>query len=249
MRAVIFAAIVFAAAPASADDHARAKRLYEQGLAHYNAAEYAAAIASWKQAYEIGPSALLLFNLGQAYRLSGDCAQAMTFYDNYSHDAPHPSNQQELDQARALCKAQQPPVDPTPVPAPIVETTPPPIVAPPTGVAIATNPTRSHGKRTAGIAIGATGIAIGVAAIYFASQSADASHELDHFAGEWTKTQSDIQQRGQRDVALAYTLGAVGAAAAITGGVLFVLDRGSSEPRVSVAPTRGGATLAWTQRF
>src|SRR5258706_10982124 len=111
---------------AHADDTLQAKQLYDVGLRHYNVAEYADAITAWKQAYLIAKKPILLFNIGQAYRLSGDCTQATTFYDSYAREAPNPSNQEELDQAIALCKTAPhdepehheitpPPPDPTPI--------------------------------------------------------------------------------------------------------------------------------------
>jgi tetratricopeptide (TPR) repeat protein len=99
-------ALVLATTPALADDKAKAKALYDEGLRHYQVAEYAQAIDAWKQSYLMSKKPLLLFNIGQAYRLSGDCKQAMTFYDNYQDAEPNPKNQDELDQAIAACKAQ-----------------------------------------------------------------------------------------------------------------------------------------------
>src|SRR5690348_18430374 len=99
-------ALVLAATPAVADDKAKAKALYDEGLRHYQVAEYPEAIEAWKQSYLLSKKPLLLFNIGQAYRLSGDCKHAMTFYDNYQEADAKPSNQDELDQAVAACKTQ-----------------------------------------------------------------------------------------------------------------------------------------------
>src|SRR5262245_20667264 len=104
---IIIACVALAVSPAIADDKAdkaKAKQLYEEGLRHYNVAEYTEAIAAWKQAYLLSKRPLLLFNLGQAYRLSGDCGQAMRFYENYQTEEPSPKNADELEQAIALCK-------------------------------------------------------------------------------------------------------------------------------------------------
>src|SRR6185503_4767722 len=87
-RLMIGLAIALATTTAYADDKAKAKQLYDEGLRHYQVAEYTQAIDAWKQAYLISKKPLLLFNIGQAYRLSGDCAQAMTFYDNYQEAEP-----------------------------------------------------------------------------------------------------------------------------------------------------------------
>src|SRR5947209_6744505 len=108
--------VLCAAAPALADeklgaaDKAKAKQLYDEGLRHYNVAEYPEAITAWKQSYLISKKPLLLFNVGQAYRLSGDCKQAMTFYESYQREEPAPKNQADLDEALALCKTTDKPV-------------------------------------------------------------------------------------------------------------------------------------------
>ncbi|HET9989953.1 MAG TPA: hypothetical protein VFQ65_15590, partial [Kofleriaceae bacterium] len=65
------------ASTAHADDRAAAKQLYDEGLRHYNVAEYPAAIVAWKQAYVLSKKPILLFNIAQAYRLAGDCKQAL----------------------------------------------------------------------------------------------------------------------------------------------------------------------------
>lgn len=107
MRLSISLALVLAAtSPALADDKAKAKALYEEGLKHYNLAEWQDAIKSWKESYLLSKKPLLLFNIGQAYRLSGDCKQAGVFYDSYQREEPNPKNAAELEEALALCAKQ-----------------------------------------------------------------------------------------------------------------------------------------------
>src|SRR5689334_5004774 len=107
MRRCILIASLLAATPSLADDKAdkaKAKQAYEEGKVHYDLAEYKEAVASWKQSYALSKKPILLFNIGQAYRLGGDCTSAMTFYENYQRVEPNPKNQDELDQAISLCK-------------------------------------------------------------------------------------------------------------------------------------------------
>ena len=132
-RTILGAVLVLAVATplgAHADDKKKAKALYDEGLKHYNLAEYPEAIKSWKEAYLLSKKPLLLFNIGQAFRLSGDCKQAMTFYDSYQREEPSPKNQDELDDALKLCKDSKPadkpadkPVD-KPADKPVVTTKP-----------------------------------------------------------------------------------------------------------------------------
>lgn len=81
----------------------RAAALYDDGKRHFDIGEYAAAIASWKESYLLSSEPLLLFNIGQAFRLSGNCAQANRFYLNYKRALARPSNKPELDAATAKC--------------------------------------------------------------------------------------------------------------------------------------------------
>src|SRR5688500_956745 len=91
LRTLIVISFSLRAMTAAADvtaDKARAKQLYEQGVSHYNLAEYDAAIAAWKQSYVLSKAPLLLFNIAQAHRLSGNCAKANTFYASYKREEP-----------------------------------------------------------------------------------------------------------------------------------------------------------------
>ena len=286
MRTVMLAlCVTLAAVPAHADDKetkaskAKAKQLYDEGLRHFNVAEYADAITAWKEAYLLTKKPLLLFNLGQAFRLSGDCKQAVTFYDTYVQEEPAPKNQEELDQAVALCKDK--PGD-KPVTRPgdkqVVTTTPggskvepvkpvDPTIAhagvQPVGVlpvATPAQPSRpaevreegagGHAKRTAGLVIGIAGVALDGIAVYFAVAGHRQQAKLDSFTGAWTSTQVDQQAVGQRDSKLAYVFGGVGAAALVVGTILYVVG-GNAEhaPAVSFGATRGGADVAWSTQF
>ena len=117
VRAVVLAAALVlgrlaAAQPSPAPDDrakvAEAAALYDEGKRHFDIGEYAQAIASWKQSYLRSSAPLLLFNIAQAYRLSGNCAQANRFYLNYRRVENHPKNQAELDKAMARCAGVEP---------------------------------------------------------------------------------------------------------------------------------------------
>lgn len=248
-------------ATASADvkqDQARAKQLYDEGLIHYNLAEYEAAITSWKESYQLSKAPLLLFNIGQAYRLSGDCPKATSFYDTYKREQPDPRNKDELAKAVALCK-DVPKRDVTPVKPPDtnVVTPDPPVVVPVTPVvadvtpAPSTKPAESGGgTRIAGLVVVGLGVVLGGGGVYFALDARKQQAKNDGFSGTWGPTQQAIEDKGQRDVKLAWALGGAGVAAIVVGGVLYVLGGESSESSaVSITPTRGGAHVAWGTTF
>lgn len=256
-------AIVGGAQRAHADakkDKARAKQLYDEGLTHYNLGEYQPAIEAWTESYKLSKSPLLLFNIGQAYRLSGDCSKANTFYDSYQREEPEPANKDELDQALALCKKpDKPVVMDTPIPPPKQPDRPvvapdKPVVAPlPTPVAHDDgNP--GHGKRLAGVVIGAGGLVLGGAGIVFALGAKHAANDLDGFSGEWGDKQIATQNRGKRDQKLAWALGGGGIVALGVGVTLYVMGKGEEHaaPAVAIVPApdaAGGGLATWTTAF
>lgn len=272
MRASILglSILVATAAPALADDKAKAKALYEQGLKAYNLAEYQDAIKAWKDAYSLSKKPILLFNIGQAYRLDGDCKKAVTFYDSYQREEPNPKNQDELDAAAALCaKPADKPADKTivkPADKPPVITRPPektPVADTSTTVASSSEeepePDREDepeeptggGLRKVGIGFGVGGVVLGGAAIYFALDSGSAADDNDKYIGEWGQEQIDIEKRGERSAMLAWITGGVGVAAIAAGSVMFVIGgpKAAESSSVAIVPTRGGAAVGWSFRF
>jgi tetratricopeptide (TPR) repeat protein len=265
--------LVAAASPALANDKAKAKALYEQGLKHYNLAEYPEAIKAWKEAYSLSRRPLLLFNIGQAYRLAGDCKLASTFYDNYQREEPNPKNQDELDSALALCakpvdKPIDKPVDkpadkPVDKPANVIDKQPPeaagdtpdPKLGPVPGdghgpVDADAAESRGGGLRKAGIGVAAAGLVMSGAGIYFALDSRNAANEVGGHMGEWGQPQMDIEARGERSATLAWVMGGLGIAAIAAGGVMIAIGGPkATESQMAVVPTRGGVAFGYGFRF
>jgi outer membrane biosynthesis protein TonB len=266
---LVFASLV--ARPAFADGNAKAKQLYDEGFRHFNVAEYPQAIDSWKQAYLISKKPLLLFNIAQAYRLSGDCKQAMTFYDNYQNSETSIKNQDELDQAIAACKAAEAkPVEPKPVepkpaepnptptgPTPAITT--PPITdthaitpPPPTSVQPMPPPTEptasSNSRRQIGLIVGIAGVVAEGGAVLFALQGKSKAHDAENVA-MWDQQARDLQSAGQRDNMLAWGFGIAGGAAIAASVVLYVTGGASAENGVAIVPTRDGAQVGWAHSF
>jgi tetratricopeptide (TPR) repeat protein len=278
MRASILGLSIFAAtsvvavAPAHADDKAKAKALYDQGLKSYNLAEYQDAIKAWKEAYSLSKKSILLFNIGQAYRLDGDCKKANTFYDTYQREEPNPKNQDELDSALALCaKAGDKPVD-KPVgidkKPPVVDKKPPVVEKPvadkpKTDVADASQPkpepeepvdtpeSTGGGLRKIGIGVGAAGVVVGGLAIYFALDSAKQSDLNANYTGEWGPDQMEIEKHGKRSATAAWINGSISIAAIAAGTVMFVIGgpKATESSGVAIVPTRGGAAASWSFQF
>lgn len=89
----------------SAADRENAARLYDEGQRHYNLGEYDQAIEKFRQSYYLSNEPLLLFNIGQALRLKGDCGQALHSYRAYLRERSAPENKKQVDEAIAICEA------------------------------------------------------------------------------------------------------------------------------------------------
>jgi len=106
MKRIILACVLLWALPARAEDPApapapdpiaEAKRLYQEGNTHYALGEYAAAADKFKEAFRLSKKPLLLYNVGQAYRLGNEPTKALTFYKSYLNAAPDAANRAEVE--------------------------------------------------------------------------------------------------------------------------------------------------------
>lgn len=242
-----------------------ARELYERGLQHYNVGEYAQAIEAWKEAYKLSHAPLLLFNLGQAHRLGGDCPSAMRFYASYRREQPSPPNAAEVDAAEALCASSTPPDasggpdtpstdggDPAPANVASAASGPGRIAAASdvgTARVMATMRTVDRGRtrRVAGIALAGTGVAGALAGGWFLASAMSASSDVEGASGEWTAELDALEARARRDQMIGLGAIGVGVACVAAGTVLYVVGRRASS--LEVAPTTGGATVTLRAHF
>ncbi len=106
------ALVAVATSTARADDDAApdARAIVERAQRHFDLGEYAEAIAGFREAYRLDPRPGLLFNLGQAYRLHGDCVTAALMYRNFLRLAPASKHRALAEQhlaAIATCEQEQ----------------------------------------------------------------------------------------------------------------------------------------------
>lgn len=248
IRSLALVSILFASSSAHADPQDPAA-IEASGSKHFELAEYAAAIADFKEAFRITDRPELLFNIAQAYRLAGDCLQARTFYKNYLRRVPDAQN---ADKVRAR-------IDELEACATKAAATPPPAAPPtespaaPAGAPIAAPPpaTRTW-KTTAGLATlggGVIGVGIGV---LFAAKGASKSDQLREACAtdctpETARELDDAGRAANRNSTIGFI---AGGALLATGAVLVILDRGSKrESGPSVAVGASGATASWSWRF
>lgn len=75
-----------------------ARRHVKEAKVAYTLGEFDKAIAAWKEAYRLKPLPVILFNLAQAYRMSGDYKESVFQYENYLRGLPNAPNRLEVEQ-------------------------------------------------------------------------------------------------------------------------------------------------------
>jgi tetratricopeptide (TPR) repeat protein len=78
--------------PARADERAKARAAFHNGLRHYNLGEFTAALESFKEAYRHFDDPSFLFNIGQCERQVGHKKEAIREYRAFLNNATHPDN-------------------------------------------------------------------------------------------------------------------------------------------------------------
>ena len=244
------AATAHAGEPRSPDEvPQRARSLAERGRALHDAGDYGNAIVAFKEAYVMAPSPGLLFNLGQAYRLQGNCDDASLMYRRYLNTGPSPearrialthlASVERCVQQRGLAVRVDQPGGALQPPAP-------------DGTVFAEPPRGSgagiQNNLGLGLAIGG-GIALSAAAYFaFDAHSASSSVEEAYANGARWKDVEAIDQRGKRSARLAKVVGISGGVAVVGGVTLYLLGRRAERlVPIALVPTRHGAevTLAW----
>src|SRR5262245_13292871 len=195
---------------AGEDKKAEAKRLYEEGLKHYNLGEYDSAIAKFKSAYAISSAVGLLFNIAQSYRLKKDWEQASTFYLTYLRLKPDAPNRSDVEQRIAEMQKMI-------EEAKAMEKKPPAGTVPPDGgagqpakVTVVTVP-RDEGVAsgsliTAGYATAGAGAALVITGVVFGQMAKSAEKQLNQLSvdmGTWTQEQQDTYDAGKRNNTIA----------------------------------------------
>jgi iron complex outermembrane receptor protein len=115
----LIVALLLVAAPARAqfDEEAKAKILYQRGLAHFQLDEFEVAITLWQEAYRLVPKPQLLYNIAQAYRLSSE--KALTYYKKFLAIHPNAPNRAEVEKQIALLTQKLSEDKPAVIPAPV----------------------------------------------------------------------------------------------------------------------------------
>ncbi len=236
--------------PAGAEHAAKAQAAHAK--AAFDRGDYAVAVEAYREAYRLVPSPGLLYNLGQAYRLLGACAEAAEAYREYLRlvpESPYRATAEQNLAAADVCardaeaaakrRAERKQA------AEVAAAAPPP---PP--------PPEDEGRRLRRAGVGATaaGGMLVVAGAYFAvdaARQADEVSALYERGGAWQDV-ADADERGRRSELVARVSLGLGAVAIASGATLYVLGRRADERAqrvVTVTPRAGGAQMAVSWRF
>jgi tetratricopeptide (TPR) repeat protein len=214
-------------APATA---AKARALFEQGIARFGARDFEDAIAAFEASYKLDPRPEVLFSLAQAERQSGDCPTAVALYRKFLATDPPARHADAARDGIGKCEralasrpldvaAPEPAAPeqasapgPTPVPAPPPTSSPAPRAAwrTPVGLALL-------GGGALGLGGGA---ALFVAARKAAGEADDAARYDDYVA------RMDRAESRQR---LAFIVGGAGAALVATGAIVLLTGGGGDD--------------------
>jgi tetratricopeptide (TPR) repeat protein len=250
----------------------KARELAEKGRRHHKAGDYSAAVSAFKEAYVLAPSPGLLFNIAQAYRLAGNCDEAAWMYRRFLDTNPL-GKQRDIAETQlstvekcgtgGLRVNLTPPKLDANVPEPanagrstqprgslsmrgskgsrIAETSP---------SAESAKQRRSSTYKRIGLYTAIGGGAAIVGATLFGLDAADAASTVEAtyaHGGKWNDVK-DADARGQRSATIATVMGVTGAAALVTGVVLYGVGHHYEQARyVAVTPTKHGAqvSLSW----
>src|SRR4051794_23285294 len=84
--------LLLVAGPAWAEDFAKAREHFERGSTLFDLQHFVEAAHEYELSYEAAPDPVILFNIGQAYRLAGDATRAARAYKTYLARLPEARN-------------------------------------------------------------------------------------------------------------------------------------------------------------
>jgi tetratricopeptide (TPR) repeat protein len=245
----------------------KAEALFKGGKRHFDIGDYTAAITEWKESYLLSGAPLILYNIGQAYRLAGNCAQANRFYLTYKRAVVKPDK--DLDKNMAKCAGVEPatgdekPAEVKPAEAKPEETKPaetkPAETKPAETKPAETKPAETrppqpasspgHSLRVAGVVLASVGAAFEIVALLEALKASSESNSVQQQKGvAWSMTLMNHQIAGQNAENAGRVLAAVGGGVAVTGLVMwYVGHRKGGHVEVSLAPGAAsvGYACAW----
>jgi tetratricopeptide (TPR) repeat protein len=222
---------------------------YDEGRRLYEQHRWDAAIAQFKESYRLRHDAPSLFNIAQAYRLTGDCARAVEFYRQYKQEFPTAPNIAKVDKFIVdleACAKEHAPVEPQPPTPPPPQPPPPAVVQPTVAPTPASDVDHGQRRRVTAFAVGGAGVLAVVTGFYFGHLASADADQVKHGSGTWDPS---VESAGKRDDLIAKVLWGVGGAAIVGGTVLYLLGERGEAPHVAIVPASGGGSVVWACGF
>lgn len=245
-------------------DTASAKPFYDRGIVEYNLGHFAEAIVQFEKAYEQDRAPILLFNIAQAHRQSGNPERALFFYRRYLEGDPSAANRADVEKRMAELdemvrrqaeNKQRPPTEvaspsspgqPTPVAgsaAPASSGAPQASAGAPAATATATVTPKGGGDpggglKIAGITTASAGVVSLVVGVVFSAKVSSGSDDVTNAPVFDPNAESSAKSAAT----MQWVFYGVGAAAVATGAVLYYLGHQKSqanESRVALVPVMG----------
>lgn len=247
LTAVLAAALLFAssasaqARPAGIpiDDVEAAKAHFAAGSAYYEQANYADAVKEFNEAYRLSKKTDLLYNIAVSYERLGDYGSAIAALQRYLSERPNASDrvtietrienlQRRRDEEEARLKAPAPPDPPEVAPAPAQPEPAPAIAVPP--------PARKRGWFVPGTVVTGLGGALLLAAVGTGTRALLLHQDLEvACAGGCPPAREADVDTGKALALTTDVLIGVGAAAAVTGAILLIVQGRRPARRAALA--------------
>ncbi|MEA2697652.1 MAG: hypothetical protein QOI66_1923 [Myxococcales bacterium] len=121
---------VFGSGRAHGEDAQHARELFQEGNTFFDVGQFDKAIDAWQRGYKEKSDPGFLYNIAQAYRLSGDPAKAIFFYRGFLRNSPKAPNRVEIESKISALQKQLTEQEHAKAPAVGVTTSPPPAFVP-----------------------------------------------------------------------------------------------------------------------
>jgi tetratricopeptide (TPR) repeat protein len=234
-KASLIAAIL-AVAPAAlaGTPQQEAKVLVAKATKAHKAGDFATALTNLMAAYDKDPQPELLYAIAQVHVKLLQCKEAIEYYEQFLATTPSEAAANDTREAIEVCKAKLPPEPPPPPPPEVKLSSPPPAPAPSLPWY---RDAIGAGLVGGGLIVAGAGVFVYVSA---RKDLDDAEKAMDHAA------YTDLVDGARSKRVLSVVL--VGGGGALVGyGVARIIMREpqETEPRVSLAPTRGGGMVTW----
>jgi tetratricopeptide (TPR) repeat protein len=211
------------------------EELFNQGQASYAKGDYTSAVAKWNESYRLSKEPELLFNIAEALRDAGQCAEALATFRRFITIAPgseqRPLADEFVRELAAKCDA--------------VGASPPPTIDNPD------ERTRPGGtQKLVGLAVAGVGVVSVATGLYFGHRASSLGEEVMRACPGtgciWVML-ANKDAEGRSAETKQYVFAGIGIAAIIGGGVTYWLaSREHRTPSIAITSGRDGARITWS---